>query len=292
MAPQSVTQVINGIQMYVTHYSSFEEPDPGIPQITYIDALTGQPEPMMGLVAPIATQVFSRHGHELVQVSSNFKTMSYAISPVGLTVPIPPQVLGFFQSKAPTITPADISPMVVAFGTFVPPWGPGDVIGQLRGGQFEVTKTVHFRVQVRLAFAAVSLGLGLLAPLVKNIEGANFWQPPLPIPPGTDPMGPLTYDWSARITLSTENRYVRQTATEPQPFADPFGQGVTKIEMVGSRVDDAGNYTIVGSAAKPNFMSSPTSSVSAILSKLFGSENLTDCEFAYAETGVLQGRDQ
>lgn len=288
MPQPNVTQVINEIQMYVTHYSLFEEPDAGIPAVLYIDAATGKPEPSMNLAPPIATQVFARHGHELGQLSANFKTMPYAIAPFGLAPPITPEVVGFFQSQSPTITAADIRPVLVAVGTFILPQA-SSVTGSLKGARMEVTKEVHFRVQVRIAYVADKIHLGLLTPLVSNIQGANFFQPPLPIPPTTDPFGPLTYDWGARLTLSTENSYARATATEPKPFADPFSPDLKTIEMKGARIDAAGKYTIVGAAQKPHFMASPTSSVPAILEKLFGSVNLTDCELAYLETGTLVG---
>jgi len=84
------------------------------------------------------------------------------------------------------------------------------------------------------------------------------------------------------MTLSTENRYIRSVAAEPPPVADAFPQGLEEIQFLGSPVDSAGRYTIVGSAAGVPFEAPPE-----LVQFLFGTTVLTDVEFAIEESGVL-----
>jgi hypothetical protein len=84
------------------------------------------------------------------------------------------------------------------------------------------------------------------------------------------------------MQLSTENQYIRQTATEPFPQGDPFDPGLTEIRLEGSRVDSAGNYAIVGSVKDPVF-----SAPDVLLRAIFGTSTLTGIEFAVREEGVL-----
>jgi hypothetical protein len=84
------------------------------------------------------------------------------------------------------------------------------------------------------------------------------------------------------MTLSTENRYIRPTATEPHPVADAFPAGMDAIRFIGSHVDNAGRYTIVGHATHVPFEAPPELALF-----LFGTPVLTDVEFAVEESGVL-----
>jgi hypothetical protein len=84
------------------------------------------------------------------------------------------------------------------------------------------------------------------------------------------------------MTLSTENRYIRSTASEPPPVADAFPAGLEAIQFLGSPVDHAGRYTIVGSASQVPFQAPPE-----LVQFLFGTTVLTDVEFAIEESGVL-----
>jgi len=84
------------------------------------------------------------------------------------------------------------------------------------------------------------------------------------------------------MELSTENQFIRQTATEPFPQGDPFDPGETEIRMEGSRVDGAGNYAIVGSVRNPEF-----SAPDVLLRAIFGTTTLPNIEFAVREEGVF-----
>jgi hypothetical protein len=84
------------------------------------------------------------------------------------------------------------------------------------------------------------------------------------------------------MELSTENQYIRQTATEPFPQGDPFDPGETEIRLEGARVDGAGRYAIVGSVRDPQF-----SAPDVLLRVIFGTTTLPGIEFAVREEGVL-----
>src|SRR5262249_48577762 len=101
-------------------------------------------------------------------------------------------------------------------------------------------------------------------------------------PPATGGEERVTYHWRATMELSTESRYIRQTATEPLPQGDPFSPELTEIRMEGSRVKASGRYAIVGSVKDPEF-----SAPEVLLRAIFGTPTLTGIEFAVREEGIL-----
>jgi hypothetical protein len=64
--------------------------------------------------------------------------------------------------------------------------------------------------------------------------------------------------------------------------ADPFPTGLEEIQFLGSPVDNAGRYTIVGSASQVPFQAPPE-----LVQFLFGTTTLTNVDFAIEESGVL-----
>ncbi len=280
-----LTQIISTSSMYLTHYALFEEPDDGVPKALYLDP-TKVLNFSLDLTSPIGVQHFSGPNNNLTGGWNHFKQMTYGIAPAGLVPPLDPRVVEFFKIIVPGIDPTNIVPQIIAAGQFL--FDPGSpVSAKYVGNTFEVTKKVHFRVQILVTFLYPPSHIGLVSPPVTNAQAAGFWAPPLPIPPGTDPNGALTYEWSSVMTLSTANSYVRTVVSQPPPFADPFEPGTAQIELTGSPVDGKGNYTIVGATVAPAYIASPTSTVPDILGKLFGSNILNDCELAYSETGNL-----
>ncbi len=281
-----VTQIIDETEMYLTHYSQFEEPDPGIPVAIYLDQ-SRVIDPTLDLVKPVAIQHFHGPHHALTGNGSYFKVMPYGIAPVGLTPPLPPQVLALFRFLFGSgIQPSDITSQIVAVGTHLLPTQ-SQIHARLHAGHFEVTKEVRFQVRIRVTFLYAPAHLAVASPYITNLQAASFWNPPLPIPAGTDPNGELTYEWFSTMTLSTNHVYQRTVASQPPPFADPFDPSETEILLAGKPVDAHGNYTIVGATEAPHCIQSPTSTVPDILGKLFGANVLTDCELAYSESGRL-----
>ena len=76
--------------------------------------------------------------------------------------------------------------------------------------------------------------------------------------------------------------YAQPMIAEPPPVADAFPTGLEAIQFLGSPVDKAGRYTIVGSASGVPFQAPPE-----LVQFLFGTTVLTDVEFAIEESGVL-----
>jgi hypothetical protein len=97
-----------------------------------------------------------------------------------------------------------------------------------------------------------------------------------------DPNEIVVYDWRATMSLTTHNRYIRSTTTEPRPVADAFPTGLSEIRFIGRHVDRDGHYTIVGHANNVPFQAPPELTLF-----LFGVPVLTDVEFAVEESGVL-----
>src|SRR5215813_2637735 len=54
------TQQINEVQLYMTYYAFFEEPDDDIPPAIYFDALTGQPTNELALTSPVGQRSWYR----------------------------------------------------------------------------------------------------------------------------------------------------------------------------------------------------------------------------------------
>ena len=297
-----VVQLIDEIRMYLTHYSLFEEPDPEIPDVPYLD-FSGQPDHSLELTAPIARQVFTTAGHDrrhpgrhgdLVQKSAAFKTMPYLIDPPGFDrMPPPPQVIGALQFLLQLPSPAAVlehlDTLTLAIGEFtLPP--PPSVRARLVGRHFSVRKEVRFRVQIKLAFVYDdgNAALGIVSPFLTNAEVAAF----LGVDPGPTPLEPLAYEWAGTMTLDTRRHYRRRVAHEPPPVAHAFEPDLVKVDMRGEPVDADGHYTLVGSIGRPRFIESPFASLPAVLNLLFGTTVVNDVELAYSESGRLVAADE
>jgi hypothetical protein len=285
-------QQANQLRLYMRHYALFEEPDPGIPPAIYIDAATGMPTKELFLTPPCEGLQFTPAGPNPTDYEAESpaspKSLPYAVSPPGFpSLPTPPEVVGAIQAVLGTLVgastiAANTGPFLAAIGSFQPT--PGPIQAQLAGGRFAVTRDIEFQVRIRVGFlfqpptGIVAPGVGILTGwltrgLVDQLIGAS---------PGPNANDIVVYDWRTTMTLSTDNRYVRSTAAEPPPVADPFPDGLELIQFLGSPVDNAGRYTIVGSASNVPFQAPPE-----LVQFLFGTTVLTDVEFAIQESGVL-----
>jgi len=289
---RSFTQQATHLRLYMRYYALFEEPDPGILPGIYIDAATGMLTQELLLTPPCETIPFTPVGPNPTQYTAaspaNFKQLPYAVSPPGFPpFPPPAQVLATIQGvlggalDLATIA-ANTSVLLVAMGSFQPT--AGIIQAQLAGGRFAVTRDVEFQVRVRIGFlfqppsgvAVPNVGIltgWLTQGLVDQLIGAQ---------PGANAGDIVVYDWRATMTLSTENRYIRSTASEPPPVADAFPAGLEEIQFLGLPVDNAGRYTIVGSASQVPLQAPPE-----LVQFLFGTTTLTNVDFAIEESGVL-----
>jgi hypothetical protein len=296
-APTRFTQQINEVSLYMTYYAFFEEPDDDIPPALYFDALTGQPTSELTLLPPIGQRSFFRQENDqggMITSSADFykPNLPYILgrgnSPDFPKLAIPPQVLGFFQSVlgqygvSAEIIQANTRQFLMALGNFMdtPP-----AQGRIMGGVFRVFKDVGFQVQLKLGFlfqppaGVPAPSVGILLGFVTIADLSGLLREP---PPATGGDDPVTYSWRATMELSTENQYVRQTATEPLAQGDPFDPSLTEIRLEGSRVDSAGNYAIAGFVKDPVF-----SAPDVLLRSIFGTTTLPGIEFAVREEGVL-----
>ena len=289
---RSFVQQATHLRLYMRHYALFEVPDPGVPPAVYIDAATGMPTNELTLSPPLESFNFAPtapNPTDYVAISAApIKQLPYVVSPPGFPpLPAPPQVVAAIQGvlggalDAGTIA-ANTSPFLVAMGSFQTT--PGTIQAQLAGGRFDVTRDVEFQVRVRIGFLFQPPN-GLTVPRVGILTGwltRGFVDLLIGIPPGANAGDIVVYDWRTTMTLSTENRYVRLTAAEPPPVADAFPAGLEAIQFLGSPVDKAGRYTIVGSASAVPFEAPPE-----LVQFLFGTTVLTDVEFAIEESGVV-----
>jgi hypothetical protein len=285
-------QQVNHVRLYMTHYALFEEPDPNIPAGIYIDAATGAPTNELTLTLPCETFGFvptrPNPTEYIAATSGPVKQLPYVVEPPGFPKLAPPAaVVGAIQAVLGGSVPASViaantGPFLVAIGHFEPT--PGVIHAKLAGGSFAVTRDTEFQVQVRVGFV-FEPPAGVPAPRVGILTGwltHGLVDELIGAAPGPNANDLVVYNWRATMTLSTENRYIRATATEPPPVADGFPAGLDAIRFLGSHVDNHGQYTIVGHAAHVAFDAPPELALF-----LFGTPVLTDVEFAVEESGVL-----
>ena len=289
---RSFVQQVAHVRLYMRHYALFEEPDPGVPPAIYIDAATGMPTNELTLSLPCETFSLAPtapNPTNYTAVSTEpVKQLPYVVSPPGFPpLPAPPEVVAAIQGvlggavDAGTIA-ANTSPLLVAMGSFQTT--PAPIGAQLAGGRFAVTRDVEFQVRVRIGFL-FQPPQGVAVPRVGMLTGwltRGLVDTLIGVPPGDNAGEIVVYDWHTTMTLSTENRYVRSTAAEPPPVADAFPAGLDAVQFLGSPVDKAGRYTIVGFASQVPFEAPPE-----LVQFLFGTTTLTDVEFAVEESGVL-----
>jgi hypothetical protein len=289
----SFVQQVNHARLHMRHYALFEEPDDNVPPGIYIDAATGQPTNELILIPPCESFLFHRTGNPTefeATAAAPVKQLPYFVEPPGFpNLPAPAPVIAAIQAVLGGGVPANLitantSPLLVAIGHFEPT--PSVIEAKLAGGRLAVTRDIEFQVKVRIGFVFKPPG-GSHLPSVSILTGwltrglVDFLIGTTPAP-GVDPNEIVVYDWRATMSLSTENRYIRSTATEPPPVADAFPTGLSEIRFVGSPVDRDGNYTIVGHADHVPFEAPPELALF-----LFGVPVLTDVEFAVEESGVL-----
>jgi hypothetical protein len=284
-------QQVNDARLYMTHYALFQEPDPSVPPGIYVDATTGLLTDELTLQAPLETFGFTRDHHESYVATSSapVKMLPYVVAPPGFPPqPTPPEVLGAISAVLNGAVPASViaantAIFLVAIGHFEPNT---TVINATleKDGRFSVTRDTDFQVQIRIGFL-FQPPAGVPAPNVGILTGwltRGLVDTLIGETPGATANDVVVYGWRTTMTLSTENQYIRSTATEPHPVADAFPPGLEQISFTGSRVDEDGNYTIVGHGTHVPFQSIPELDIF-----LFGVPVLTDVEFALQETGVL-----
>jgi hypothetical protein len=284
---EKFAQKVNEAEIYFTHYALFEEPDPGVPAGTYIDAATGAPTQELSLAAPIYERVFARtQGNEYSAPTAASGTLPYFVNPPGFPPQPPPaQIVGLIAqiTGAPAnVVEANTSVLLVAIGQQL---AEGTTGARKHGPYFEVTKTFRFQVRIRTGFIFQPPGnpAGNVSILVGFLDMGTLHQL-IQLPPPPNPTDIVLYDWKANFTLSTDNRYVRPIANEPRPVADGFEPGLTEIRFEGSPVDHNGNYTIVGHGRPSDVTFTAPPELEQFL---FGTTSLTDVEFALSESGTL-----
>jgi hypothetical protein len=290
---KNFVQTVNHARLYMTHYATFHEPDPSIPPALYFDLTSGIPTPTQAysLATPFDTATFTRqrHDHGLsVAPADTSLFLPYGVSPPGFpALPAPPGVVAFLQGLTglpAAIIQSSTAVQIVAIGQFV---GSGPSTARVRGDHLEIDKTVTFQVRISIGFLFTPPA-GLPAPQVGCITAIltlGILHQLIPqLGPTPTPNEVIVYSWSAPMTLSTRNSYVRTIASQPPPVADPFDPSLTEIAFVGSPIDRHGNYTIVGSASPSQvaFVAPPE-----LQFFLFGTTALTDVEFAVEQGGVL-----
>jgi hypothetical protein len=283
------TQRIDSARIYFTHYALFEEPDAGIPAALYIDAATGAPTNELTLTPPVNQRVFTRvspHAPNLTAPTETSPLLPYFVQPPGFPpLAAPAAIISLIASITGASTgqvQAGTTVLLVAIGQFL---AEGTTAGRLDGARFEVDKTMRFQVRIRTGFIfQVPSGAGQSVGVLTGYLNMGLLHQLIELPPPPDPTQIVLYDWRAPMTLSAENRYVREIATQPKPVADPFPAGLTQIAFTGQHVGDDGSYRVVGNA-KPSdvtFTAPPE-----LEQFLFGTTSLTDVEFAVQESGRL-----
>jgi hypothetical protein len=302
-------QQIDEVRLYMTHYAYFEEPDDDIPPALYFDSLNGQPTNELTLVPPVGQRSWfyldddqgdsddqddsDEQGNRIASMADFYKpNQPYILgrgnSPDFPRLVPPVETLLFFQQVLGGQVPlpviqANTRQFLMALGNFL---DTTPARGKLKNSIFRVIKDVGFVVQLKLGFlfqppAGLSVpSVGILLDYVKIADLHTFLGEP---PPATGGDQRVTYSWRATMELSTENRFIRQTATEPLPQGDPFAPDLTEIRMEGSRVRASGRYAIVGSVRDPEF-----SAPEVLLRVIFGTPTLTGIEFAIREEGFLK----
>src|SRR5262245_20588076 len=287
-------QQINEVSLYMTHYAFFEEPDDDIPPALYFDSLTGQQTGELELFPPVGQRSWvhpqNDQGGMIVSKMDFYKlNQPYILgrgnAPDFPKVPLPDQLLGFFQlvlGLPPEVIRTNTRQFLMALGNFS---NTALASGNLKNGVFRVTKDIGFVVQLKLGFlfkppaGVPAPSVGILLDYLKIADLHGFLGQP---PPPTGGQERVTYSWRATMELSTENKYIRQTATEPLPQGDPFDPALTEIRLEGSRVTDSGHYAIVGSVQEAVF-----TAPEILLLVIFGTPTLTGIEFAIREEGIL-----
>jgi hypothetical protein len=283
------TQRVSHARLYMTHYAEFEEPDPGVPPAIYFDGATGAPTNELSLAPPLTIRTFTRSSPNPTDVTAppdTSKLLPYVVSPPGFpALPPPPEVVGFIQQVTalpPDVVAANTQVLLVAIGQFLGEGGP--ITGRLTGDNFSYTRLMHFEVRVRTGFL-FQPPAGVAAQAVGLLDGwltIGLVHQLIQLPPPPDPTQIVVYSWRAPMTLATDGSYIRSIASQPRPVADPFPDGATELSFVGSRVDNDGRYTVVGSAASVEFLAPPE-----LVQFLFGTTSLSDVEMVVEETGVL-----
>jgi hypothetical protein len=288
------TLQVNQVRLYMTHYALFEEPDPVVPPGLYLDAATGLPTDELSLTPPCETTAFTHdRGHTFVAASAGpVKSLPYFVEPPGFPpLPAPDAVVAAISAALGGQVPAAViaantTPLLIALGHFEPT--PGPLAADLRGDRLAVTRDLEFQVKVRVGFR-FQPPAGLVVPPVGVLTGwltHGLVDQLIGQPPGANANDLVVYNWRSTMTLSTEDSYLRSTASEPPPVADAFPAGLDAVRFTGQRVDRRGGYTLVGHGVHVPFDAPPELALF-----LFGVPVLTDVEFAVEESGVLTPRD-
>jgi hypothetical protein len=205
----SLVQIVDAAQLYMTHYALFEEPDPNIPAALYFDAATGAPTNELSLSPPLMQRSF-RHARrgELIAEPVTSKLLPYFVEPPGFPpLPAPALVVGFIQQA--TGLPADLIAantrvLLVAIGQFA---GDGEARAIRRGHQFTVEETMQFEVRIRTGFLFALAGAPQVAVgILTGYLDMGLLHQLIQLPPPPDPTQIIVYNWRAPMTLSTDNQ--------------------------------------------------------------------------------------
>src|SRR5947207_4290769 len=79
-----VTQRIDEVELYMTHYALFEEPDPKVPPALYFDAGTGMPTTELLLTSPVSQRLLHRSARnptDLTGAPETSRVLRYVVEP-------------------------------------------------------------------------------------------------------------------------------------------------------------------------------------------------------------------